>query len=124
MLRIFDYRCGECPWRGEILRRPPAPLTDQCPQCASEARRVYSIAGILRTGESLASIAPASGSTDCVDNPDVPGLCHVKPTARRAMIARHRGDDFTFAREQKRQKREFEQFGAPKLSDVVETHAH
>lgn len=76
----------------------------------------------MRSGESLQSIAPASGSLDCVDNPDVPGLCHIAPQARRAAIAAHRGDDTTLANERNAQKRSFEENGPPPLSDIIHSH--
>ncbi|PZG77204.1 hypothetical protein C1I97_36980 [Streptomyces sp. NTH33] len=60
---------------------------------------------------------------DCRDNPDVPGLCHVAPGARRALIARHRGDVDTYERERKRRTRELERNGPSALSSVF-THTH
>lgn len=76
----------------------------------------------MKSGRDLAAIAPASGSTECIDNPDVPGLCHIAPQARRAAIAAHRGDDTTLASERAAQKRRFEESGPPPLSEIIHTH--
>jgi hypothetical protein len=80
------------------------------------------MAGLLKTGSSLSAIAPAGGSTECNDNPDVPGLCHVATPARRTLIAQHRGDDHTLAQERAKQKQHFEEKGPVPLSDVVHSH--
>jgi putative FmdB family regulatory protein len=120
--RLFDYRCRTCGWQGEAMVSVPADPTIDCRSCAAPASRVYSVAGLMRSGASLSAIAPAAGSTHCSDNPDVPGLCHVAPTARRTLIAQHRGDDHTLARERARQKRDFEEKGPVPLKDVVHTH--
>lgn len=122
MRRLFDYRCKQCGWQGEALVAVPAAPTIGCRSCAAPAQRVYSMAGLMKTGSSLSAIAPAGGSTECKDNPDVPGLCHVAPAARRTLIAQHRGDDHTLAGERAQQQRRFEEKGPVPLSDVV--HAH
>ncbi|MFH5823177.1 hypothetical protein [Georgenia sp. AZ-5] len=120
---LFDYRCTACTWEGEVYAETPAPLSQQCPACGDEARRRYTTAGLARSGRSLAAIAPAGGSIDCRDNADVPGLCHVAPSARRGLIAYHRGDVETYQAEKKRQTREFEQNGPPPAANVF-AHGH
>lgn len=122
MKRLFDYHCKACGWHGEALVTVPAPSSMDCLGCSSSARRVYSMAGLLKSGSSLSAIAPAGGSTKCNENPDVPGLCHVAPGARRTLIAQHRGDDHTLIQERAKQQRRFEENGPVPLSDVV--HAH
>lgn len=122
MRRLFDYRCAGCGWAGERLVEIPAPRTLACARCPQEASRRYTTAGLRRSGGSLTAIAPAAGSTDCRDNPDVPGLCHVAPAARRSMIARYRGDDDTLAAERARQTRHYEQHGPVPLDQVLHTH--
>lgn len=122
MRRMFEYRCGDCGWQGDMLLAAPAPATAECRRCGAPAARSYAVRGLMRSGASLAAIAPAAGSTECRDNPDVPGLCHIAPGARRAAIAAHRGDDTTLSAERAAQKRRFEQNGPPKLSDIVHTH--
>lgn len=120
---LFDYRCTECRADIELFVPTPAPPTMECPECAGEARRRYTSKGLALTGESLRAVAPASGGTDCRDNPDVPGLCHVAPSARKRLIARHRGDVDTYEAETKRQTREFEAKGPAKLHRVI-SHSH
>lgn len=122
MRRLFDFACSSCGWFGEQYLQAPAPEKVNCDSCEGLATRKYTIRGLVRSGASLQSIAPAAGSIDCVDNPDVPGLCHIAPQARRAAIAAHRGDDTTLEAERSKQKRQFEQNGPPKLSDIVHTH--
>ncbi len=121
--KLFDYRCHHCRWEGEVYAATPAPVTHACPSCGEQARRRYTSAGLARSSTSLAAIAPAAGSVDCRDNADVPGLCHVAPAARRALIARHRGDVDTYERETVRQTREFEQNGPPPANKVF-LHSH
>ncbi|GAB32868.1 hypothetical protein [Gordonia otitidis] len=122
MKMMFDYGCGDCGWLGESLLTLPAPATIPCVDCGRPSRRRYTTAGLKRSAEGLAAIAPAGGSIACRDNPDVPGLCHVAPKARRAMIARHRGDDHTLSRELARQTAEFESRGPVPLQDVIDVH--
>lgn len=122
MRRLFDYRCTACGWAGERLVDVPAPRALACARCPEEAVRRYTTAGLRRSGESLTAISPAAGSTDCRDNPDVPGLCHVAPGARRSLIAQHRGDDDTLAAERARQTRRFEERGPVPLDQVLHTH--
>lgn len=122
MRRMYEYGCGGCGWRGDRLLPSPAPDVVECGHCGASANRRFAIRGIMRSGRDLAAIAPAAGSTDCRDNPDVPGLCHIAPGARRAAIAAHRRDETTLASERARQKRQFEEVGPPKLSDVIHTH--
>jgi len=122
MRRMFEYGCAACGWQGDKLLSAPAPDTISCRRCGADASRRYAIRGLLRSGSDLARIAPAAGSVDCRDNPDVPGLCHIAPGARRAAIASHRGDETTLNAERAQQKRRFEESGPPALSDVV--HAH
>jgi hypothetical protein len=61
--------------------------------------------------------------TDCFENPDVPGLCHVGPAAKKALIARFRGDEETLKTEQTRQSVEFERHGPPQMNQVA-SHSH
>lgn len=122
MRRLFDYRCPSCGWAGERLEVVPAPRATACGRCPGAAVRRYTTAGLRRTGDSLAAIAPAAGSTECRDNPDVPGLCHVAPAARRSLIAQHRGDDDTLTSERVRQTRSYELNGPVPLEQVLHTH--
>jgi hypothetical protein len=122
MRRMYEYGCHECGWYGDLLLVSPAPDTTECRHCGAQAKRKFAIRGLMRSGRDLAAIAPAAGSVDCKDNPDVPGLCHIAPGARRAAIAAHRGDETTLSSERAKQKRKFEQSGPPKLSDVVHSH--
>ncbi|GAA3884404.1 hypothetical protein GCM10022381_28230 [Leifsonia kafniensis] len=116
---LVDYKCSECQAVAEALVARPAPANAVCARCGADARRQFTTAGLMRG----ASIAPRITSTACADNPDVPGLCHVGPAAKKSLIARYRGDDRTLAAEQKRQTREFEQVGPP-APEKVFGHAH
>lgn len=120
---FFDYRCPDCSTDVEFFVSTPAPPTMECPSCSGEARRRYTSRGLARSGAALAAIGPAAGSIDCRDNADVPGLCHVAPSVRRRMVARHRGDVETYEAETTRQTREFEATG-PKTVQQVISHSH
>jgi hypothetical protein len=68
----------------------------------------------------------ASPSPDplCIRNPDVPGLCHMSPSAGRAWVARARGDNRALDRELERQERAAK-VSPPTLADVVaHDHSH
>lgn len=119
---LFDYHCPACAWTGELRLPAPAPRAHACPSCGGAAHRRYTTAGLARSGAALTGIAPAAGSVACRDNADVPGLCHVAPGARRALLARHRGDTDTYQRERRRQQQTFETHGPPPL-DQVFTHS-
>jgi putative FmdB family regulatory protein len=120
---LFDYRCSGCRADVELFMDTPAPPTTECPRCEGQARRRYTSRGLALSGEGLRAVAPAAGGIDCRDNPDVPGLCHVAPSARRRLIARHRGDTDTYEAETRRQTREFEAKGPAPLETVI-THGH
>lgn len=115
---LVDYRCVSCDATTESLTATTPPLRQTCARCGDTARRRYTTAGLAGR-----ATAPAAGSTACVDNPDVPGLCHVGPEAKRTLIARHRGDTDTLAREQQRQRAEFERSGPPDPARVL-GHTH
>lgn len=73
---IVDYYCPACDFTVEAFSVTPVPECRSCDRCGMQSRRRFSTAGL-----SGRASRPASGSTACVDNPDVPGLCHVGSAA-------------------------------------------
>lgn len=116
---MVDYKCPACGTQYETLVRSPAPTTRACVGCGSDARRLFTTAGLVRRGGSPVRAA----GTDCFENPDVPGLCHVGPAAKKALIARYRGDEETLKAEQTRQAVDFERHGPPSMNQVA-SHSH
>ncbi|MFB2599633.1 hypothetical protein ACEXQE_17720 [Herbiconiux sp. P17] len=96
---LVDYRCTDCGGQQEAFVDSPPPSRRTCAACGGESRRRWSPVGMIsRRGE--ASRAPESsvraappGASLCAQNPDVPGLCHMSPSAGRAWVARARGDN-------------------------------
>ncbi|MET4538630.1 hypothetical protein ABIE37_000385 [Arthrobacter bambusae] len=64
-----------------------------------------------------------TAGTDCFENPDVPGLCHVAPAAKKTLIARYRRDDETLKAEQSKQTANYELHGPPPMAQVA-SHSH
>ncbi|WP_425383295.1 hypothetical protein Rruber_00401 [Rhodococcus ruber] len=114
---LVDYRCPECGETAEELVPTPAPEHHPCRRCGAESYRRFTSAGLLGRAR-----PPAAGSTACIDNPDVPGLCHVGPDAKRSLVARFRGDSATYEAEHRRQTRRFEQTGPPDPRRVTGHH--
>lgn len=116
---IVDYKCSGCGAVTEAFVARPAPDAGTCPGCGAPTRRLFTTAGLKRPDGTLTKVT----GTGCVDNPDVPGLCHVGPVARKALIARYRGDDVVLAQEQRRQTEAYERSGPPALEGVA-SHSH
>ena len=136
---LVDYRCTSCGVRAEHWEpSPPAP-TRACASCGAEARRLFAAIGLsgssptdTRDAAPLAGIPaaasrePAAGSgrgpTMCQQYPQIPGLCHMTPSAQRRWVA-------TYARDTRAQEREIERQEtaakekAPVLSDAIQ-HTH
>ncbi len=115
---LIDYHCVACDYTFESLVPSPPAAQQTCSKCGMESVRRYTAAGLSGRAR-----WPAAGSTACVDNPDVPGLCHVGTAAKRSLIARHRGDDDTLAAEQARQQSAYERNGPPR-SAAIQSHSH
>lgn len=146
MAVLVDYACTTCEGRTEARVPTPPPAVHRCPACGGEARRVWAPVGLLRgpggTGGTTASTtgpaaggrrpgtgpagAPGTGPAGaplCVANPDVPGLCHMTPSAGRAWVARARGDTRSLERELARQEAAAK-VAPPTLGSVVSHHHH
>lgn len=115
---LVDYRCRHCGEKQESLVTSPPPGSLSCSRCGNEARRLFTTAGLLRKGA-----AASERSTRCLDNPDVPGLCHVGEAGKKSLIARFRGDDDTLEREKRHQTIQFERTGPPSPEQVF-AHQH
>lgn len=102
MAILVDYTCRSCGGRSERWIASPPPETVQCAACLSDARRVFAFAGLAEQ-----SVAPHHGtrhdrqeseggdslpSDFVVKNSDVPGICHLGPSAARRWVAMARQD--------------------------------
>jgi hypothetical protein len=140
---LVDYRCTQCAGVTEQRVPPPPPAQRACPACGGIARRVFAPAGVIGRSRPPAGMpAPGTGAPSgsgsarpdrggasgpdaavplCLRYRDVPGLCHMAPSAARAWIARARGDNRALDRELERQERAAsEGSGGP----PVVTHHH
>jgi len=124
---LVDYVCTACSGRVEAWVSTPAPPFETCPACGSRSRRVWSPVGLSSgstAAEPRAVIAAHTVRPLCATNPDVPGLCHMSPSAGRAWVARARGDGRALDREIERQEKAAA-IKAPTVSDVLShTHGH
>lgn len=104
----------------------PAPSTRSCQLCGGESLRRFSPVGLISgAGERVSGPPDDSQSSDsslCAQNPDVPGLCHMSPTAGRAWIARYRGDNRALDAELAKQETAAS-IESPTMSDAI-SHAH
>ena len=96
----------------------PPPDSHGCSRCGGSARRLFTTAGLWQKQSKA-----GTSSTACLDNPDVPGLCHVGSAAKKSLIARFRGDDDAVERERKHQTEQFERTGPPAAEQVF-AHTH
>lgn len=121
---LADYRCVSCRGRVERLVPSPPPTELPCPACGDRAQRCYrpiTLAGVARP--------PSAGGGDgwapsCRAHPDIPGLCHMTPTAARAWVARARGDNRGLERELQRQEDALREHGVPAGEPVRHDHGH
>ena len=122
---IVDYRCTDCGTVKESYVESPAPSTRSCELCGGESQRRFSPVGLIsRGGESAPALTTSkkSESSLCAQNPDVPGLCHMSPTAGRAWVARFRGDNRALDAELARQE-SAAAITKPTMADAI-SHAH
>lgn len=119
---LVDFQCGTCGGRFERLVTSPPPAEVPCAACRLPARRMFSPVGLVGAAVPP-STAPPPAPT-CRDNPDVPGLCHMTPSAARAWVARARRDNRGLERELARQERALAETGAPGAEPVHHDHGH
>jgi hypothetical protein len=125
MAIIVDYRCTECGTTGEAYVASPAPERRPCSSCGAESRRRFSPVGMIsRAPEAAAPKAPrrSPARSLCAENPDVPGLCHMSPTAGRAWVARARGDHRALDAELEKQEKAAA-VAKPTMADAI-SHEH
>src|SRR3954468_15890040 len=127
---LVDYVCRACSGRVEAWVSSPPPATRPCPACGAPARRAWAAVGVVsrRAASPQAARRRMTPATDplCARNPDVPGLCHMSPSAGRAWVARARGDNRGLDRELEPQKKT-PAATPPTLADVAAPdhgHAH
>lgn len=125
MAIIVDYRCADCGSTHEAYVASPAPSHLSCENCGGESRRRWSPVGMIsRRGDALpAALTTATPSASlCAQNPDVPGLCHMSPSAGRAWVARYRGDNRALDSELARQEKAAA-ITKPTVADAI-SHEH
>lgn len=120
---LVDYRCEACDGTSEHAVANPVPATVECPACRAPARRRFAAIGL--SGRAVPATDPVprgSGRALCLDNRDVPGLCHMTPDAARTWVARARRDNRSLERELERQERSLA-VGTGAVADPV-SHDH
>ncbi len=123
MAIVVDYRCADCGALQEAYVASPPPPQRRCAACGGTSRRRWSPVGILsKRGEAAAAPAAPSSASLCAQNPDVPGLCHMSPSAGRAWVARYRGDHRALDAELSRQEAAAA-VAKPTTADAI-THEH
>ncbi len=128
MAILVDYRCTGCGRRHEHFVQNPAPEQLACPGCGSAARRLFSPVGMISQRGDARAPGPRPGAPAetmaslCAQNPDVPGLCHMSPSAGRAWVARARSDHRALDAELARQQSAAE-ITPPTIADAI-SHVH
>ncbi|GGI42602.1 hypothetical protein GCM10010988_39860 [Cnuibacter physcomitrellae] len=123
MAVLVDFRCVSCGVIAERTVTWPVPEVVACHACGGESRRRWTPVGIV-SGRGGPSEAPPDVSTAalCAANPDVPGLCHMSPSAGRAWVARFRRDTRALDAELSRQ--EAAAAATPPTKADVLSHGH
>lgn len=125
MAIIVDYRCSDCGSMSEAYVASPVPAQRECKLCGGTSRRRWSPVRLI-SGAGNGSPAPAreaaSTASLCAQNPDVPGLCHMSPSAGRAWVARFRGDNRALDAELAKQE-EAAAIVKPTMADAI-SHEH
>jgi hypothetical protein len=130
MAILVDYRCRGCGATGETFVTSPAPTHLPCDSCGGERQRRWSPVGMIsrtpepRTAPARPAPTRPSRAADslCAQNPDVPGLCHMSPSAGRAWVARYRGDGRALDAELGRQE-QAAAIAKPTMADAI-SHEH
>jgi predicted nucleic acid-binding Zn ribbon protein len=107
LMILVEYRCGACGGVSETLATWPFPADLACGRCGGAARRVYSTAGLRRSGERFEGATAdglgghglgghglgedGHGGDGC--GADVPGGCALPAAVAPVWAARVRGDD-------------------------------
>ncbi|MCF7550813.1 zinc ribbon domain-containing protein [Pseudonocardia sp. WMMC193] len=120
---LVDYRCGTCEGVSEHFVANPVPSAVECPACRAPALRRFAAIGLSGRAAPPADRAPVEpGRSLCLDNRDVPGLCHMTPDAGRAWVARARRDNRSLERELERQERSLKENPTHAPSPVSHDH--
>jgi hypothetical protein len=149
---LVDYRCTACGGRHEAFVASPAPALRTCACGGEARRLFSPVGMISGRGSGAgdpggrgaggadATTAPAPGTAAaasaarrarqekaefaslCAQNPDVPGLCHMSPSAGRAWVARARGDGRALDAELTRQQAAAA-ISPPTMADAI-SHEH
>lgn len=120
---LADYRCVTCRGRVERLVPAPPPTELLCPVCGDRAQRCYRpihLAGVARppSADGHDRRAPS-----CRDYPDIPGLCHMTPSAARAWVARARGTTARWSTNCSNRRLHYGKTAFPRVSPSVTTTA-
>ena len=60
---LYEYLCGQCGERTEVLEKVSAPTTHECPKCAGEMKRLHSAPAIQFKGSGFYKTDYASASS-------------------------------------------------------------
>lgn len=127
MIRV-DYGCTACGGRVEHRVPSPPPRTLICPGCGAASRRIFAAVGRIGVASAPQAHHPrptvSSNTALCQTNPDVPGLCHMEPSAARAWVARARKDGQGLERELERQEKTLKERPDARLEPVHHDHGH
>jgi hypothetical protein len=129
---LVDYRCTECGVRAEHWELSPPPSTRSCASCGAEARRLFAAIGLSSGSptDTRGAAAPAAAPREparreptlCQQYPQIPGLCHMTPSAQRRWVATYTRDTRSKERELERQETAARE-KAPVMTDAIQ-HTH
>lgn len=124
---LIDFNCRECGSRGEQWTPSPPPTSVWCTTCGGQARRVWAPVGLRESDSTNVSPpyghpAPSeTGGQLCQQYPQIPGLCHMTPSAQRRWVAAYTRDNLTFEQELARQEKAAD-VKAPTMADAIGYH--
>lgn len=120
---LVDFVCTGCGTRQEHWTPSPPPAAMACPTCGRSARRVWSPIRLGRGASQDAASTKASPAEPslCQQYPQLPGLCHMTPSAQRRVVATYRKDGRALDQELGHQE-EAARLRPPALSDAISHH--
>lgn len=123
---LIDFHCAQCGTRDERWAPSPPPSSVECIACGGEARRAWAPVGLLGRGSTSASdpdysTASGSGTRMCQQYPQIPGLCHMSPSAQRRWVAAYTRDNRALDQELARQENAAA-VKRPEIADAISHH--
>jgi hypothetical protein len=121
---LVEFKCTECASRSDYWTPSPPPALVRCARCGGEsAKRVWSAVSLGGRRAQPVSRDTADSVDLCRRYPQIPGLCHMTPSAQRRWVATYLGDGRAVDSEIEKQERAAK-VGPPTMADAISPHHH